>query len=178
MVSPAFDEHSGLKGKLDKLEARKSELEVELATLEPVTPRFHPSLAKVYADKVAQLDDALRNDSTRDEALTILRPLIDSVTVTTAADGGFDINITGAIAAMVDMALAPNAKNRPRGGGGSRTVPEFGKSGYGGPHTPRVDIGDVRVTGISPRPIKWPKMPHSVVYAPRIATGRRSLFFA
>ena len=71
----------GLQARLDQLENRKTELERELAATLPTPPRFHPKLAELYRNKVARLHVALAEIGERDEALAILRSLIDRVVV-------------------------------------------------------------------------------------------------
>ena len=70
-----------MQARLDQLENRKTELERELAATLPTPPRFHPKLAELYRNKVARLHVALAEIGERDEALAILRSLIDRVVV-------------------------------------------------------------------------------------------------
>jgi site-specific DNA recombinase len=100
----------GLQSKLDQLESRKVELARELTVIPPTPPRFHPRLAELYQDKVARLHVALAEADERDEALEILRGLIERVVVRpSATDRSFEIELVGEIANMV--ALLPGAES-------------------------------------------------------------------
>jgi len=70
-----------MKAKMDELEARKAELEIDLANSEPAHPkRLHPGLSDLYRRKVANLTTALNDPATKPEATTII------VTINAAAD--------------------------------------------------------------------------------------------
>jgi site-specific DNA recombinase len=99
---------SGLKEKLEALEARKAQLETEIAAAPAPAPRLHPNLAEVYRKKVANLAAALADRATHSEALEILRGLVERVVVTPIENGGFEIELVGEIARMV--ALGTNDK--------------------------------------------------------------------
>jgi site-specific DNA recombinase len=92
----------GLQSKLDEFERRKIKLEAEIAGAPEAAPRLHPSLAEVYRQKVAALQDALADPATRTEALEILRSLIDRVEIR-AAESGFAIELVREIANMVRL---------------------------------------------------------------------------
>jgi DNA invertase Pin-like site-specific DNA recombinase len=93
----------GLKAKLEDLERRKAELEQELAKPHVSAPRLHPNLAELYSQKVAALQETLRDPKLRDEALDLLRNLIDQV-VMRPIENGFKIELVGDIAHMVEFA--------------------------------------------------------------------------
>ena len=102
----------GLQRRLDQLEARKAELEGLLAAPPPAPTRLHPNLAEVYRRKVSALQAALDDPEIRDQALAILRPLIEKV-IMSPCDRGFEIELRGEIVAMVALgqnAGPPNAK--------------------------------------------------------------------
>lgn len=77
----------GLQQRLDDLESRKASLEQELTADPPPPVRRHPNLAQVYRGKVERLHEALADPGLRDEALGILRGLIERVAVHPAEDG-------------------------------------------------------------------------------------------
>ena len=93
----------GLKAKLEDLERRKAELERDLAKPHTSAPRLHPNLAELYRRKVANLRETLRDPKLRDEALDLLRNLIDQVVMRPIEDG-FEIELVGDIAQMVECA--------------------------------------------------------------------------
>ena len=71
----------GLQRRLDDLETRRVQLEQELATAPPTSVRLHPNLAQVYRVKVERLQNALNDPEIRDEALQVLRGLIERVSL-------------------------------------------------------------------------------------------------
>ena len=103
----------GLKSKLEDLEQRKVALDAELARIPSPVPRLHPNLAEVYRGKVARLREAIQDPSSRDEALDILRGLIEAIEIA-PADEGFRIELFGEIANMV--ALGEETKKATLGG--------------------------------------------------------------
>ena len=92
----------GLKEQLERLEHRKTELAQAIAQAPPTAPQLHPNLAELYRRKVAELQRALEDPSLRNEALTILRSLIDHVVIT-PADSGFEVDFVGEIANMIKV---------------------------------------------------------------------------
>jgi site-specific DNA recombinase len=95
---------AGLQQKLEELEARKATLEQELTADPPPPVRLHPNLAQVYRAKVERLHEALADPGLRDEALGILRGLIERVIVH-PADDGLQVEIVGEIVKMVELGL-------------------------------------------------------------------------
>ena len=99
----------GLQQRLDELEPRRKEIEEGLTTA-PTTPvRLHPNLAQVYKQKVEQLQRALEDSEIRDEAVHILRGLIEYVSIG-PTENGLEIEIVGEIAKMVELGIRTNAK--------------------------------------------------------------------
>jgi len=94
----------GLQQRLDDLEARKAALERELAADPPPPVRLHPNLAQVYRTKVEQLHVVLTDPGLRDEALAILRGLIERVVVH-PGDEGPQIELVGEIVRMIELGL-------------------------------------------------------------------------
>jgi len=106
----------GLKAKLEGLEAEKSALAAQIEAAPPPAPRLHPNLAALYRRKVESLHAALDAPESRTEAAQILRGLIERIAVRPLASSGFEIELIGEIARMIDVALAPqNAKTAPEG---------------------------------------------------------------
>jgi site-specific DNA recombinase len=96
----------GLQGRLDQLTKQKSELEARLEARSASVPQLHPRLAEVYAQKVEQLHNALEQPQTHDQALEVMRSLIDSVIVRNT-DTGFEIELRGEIANLLMLSGAP-----------------------------------------------------------------------
>lgn len=103
----------GLKARLEDLEQRKAELEAELACTPSPVPRLHPNLAEVYRGKVARLREVIQDSRDRNEALDILRGLIDVIEIA-PSDEGFRIELFGEIAKMVALGKEPK-KDAPGG---------------------------------------------------------------
>ena len=93
----------GLQQRLDELEARRSALEQELAAPAPSPVRLHPNLAQVYRRKVERLHEALADPALRDEALGLLRGLIERVVLHPAGEDGQEVEIVGEIVRMVEL---------------------------------------------------------------------------
>jgi site-specific DNA recombinase len=72
---------------------------------------MHPNLAELYRREVEQLHEALIDPSCRDEAFGILRGLIDRISVH-PGESGLEIELTGAIVAMVELALGSAESER------------------------------------------------------------------
>ena len=99
----------GLQQRLDDLEARRKQLEQELAA-PPTTPvRLHPNLATVYRQQVERLQEALNQPDIRDEAIQVLRSLVERVSISPAKNG-LEIEIVGEIAKMVELGIENQAK--------------------------------------------------------------------
>ncbi len=94
-----------LCGREIDLEQSKKTLEEELAHAPASAPRLHPGLAEVYRRKVENLHEALADPGARDEALGLLRGLIERIELYPIEDG-FEIELTGEIARMVELSLA------------------------------------------------------------------------
>ncbi len=90
---------AGLQTKRQDLESQKVLLETEISAAPPSVPILHPNLPELYRRRVAELEQALADPTTHDEALTLLRQLIDYVEVT--PDGkALKIEFVGQIANM------------------------------------------------------------------------------
>ena len=89
-----------MKERLFILEDRKVVLNTELSASPPPAPRLHPSLAEVYRQKVADLQQTLHEPEAREEALSILRSLVERVVIR-PAEPGFTIEPVGEIANML-----------------------------------------------------------------------------
>ena len=93
----------GLQQKLEELEERKSRLETEVTNGPLPKPRLHPNMAELYRRKVSELEAALQDPALREEALGILRSLVQSVEIHPAKKG-FDVSFVGDIAQMIVVA--------------------------------------------------------------------------
>ena len=102
----------GLQQKLDQLESEKARLD-SLLKAPPVNPvRLHPGIADSWARRVAELKCLLEQEDARAEAMEIIRSLIERVVVHSSKEGGFEIELEGEIARMVEISL--DAERGPR----------------------------------------------------------------
>ncbi len=109
----------GLKDRLEKLEVRQSELDLELAAPAPTPVRLHPNLSEIYKKKVSELAVTLADPDIRSAALEIIRSLINRVTVCDGPEG-LTLDLEGALTAMIG--LAQNAKGPQESGLDVRAV--------------------------------------------------------
>jgi site-specific DNA recombinase len=99
---------TGLKAKLEDLEARGVEIEAKLMAPPPSPVRLHPQLSEIYRRKVEQLSESLADPEIRPMALETIRGLIETVTINDT-DSGVQIDLGGAITALVGLAQ-PDAR--------------------------------------------------------------------
>jgi site-specific DNA recombinase len=92
----------GLKDKLEQLERRKAALVIDVNSEPPPAPLLHPNLAELYRRQVSELGKALQEPSLRDEALKLLRSLVESVDLY-PVEQGFEIDFKGQIANMITL---------------------------------------------------------------------------
>ncbi len=97
--------HPSMKAKMEGLEARKAQLEAELAHAEEPPPLLHPKMAGFYREQVKGLAAALRGDEggSRTEAAERLRSLVRKI-VLTPADGKLTIDVHGDLAGILTIA--------------------------------------------------------------------------
>jgi hypothetical protein len=74
--------------------------------------RLHPNLAQAYRRQVEQLQDALNHPEIRDEASQALRNLLDRVVIG-PAETGFEVEIVGEIAQMIEIGMQDGSKKGP-----------------------------------------------------------------
>ena len=89
--------------------------------------RLHPNLAELYRKKVEHLHELLSNPRTRDEALDILRSLVECVTVR-PLDNGFEVELVGEIANMVAIAAKEPRKNGKAAREGAAVLDQYRSS--------------------------------------------------
>jgi len=92
-----------IRARLAELESRKAALAAEVVKEAPTPVRLHPNLSELYRQKVADLHLALADPQIGSEALSLLRSLIERIVVRPLPEGGFELEIVGAIAAMVGL---------------------------------------------------------------------------
>ncbi len=100
---------SKVKDRMIYLEARKVELTGLLAKADEPPPLLHPSMAEIWRQRIADLHEALQEESTKAEAFEALRSLIDRVMLV-PEDGQLAIELRGDLAAMLTFS---ENKTRP-----------------------------------------------------------------
>jgi site-specific DNA recombinase len=103
----------GLQAKLDDLERRKAMLAADDGFPAASSVRLHPNLSGLYRQKVAALQQSFEDPSTRDEAIGLLRGLIESVRLTPKGEG-LEIELMGDIARMVELPANASCSNLER----------------------------------------------------------------
>ena len=102
----------GLLAKIEALEEQKPVLEARLDTPPPSPVRLHPNLAELYRQKVASLRESLADPLIRDEAIDLLRGLIDQVRLGHGEDG-WSAELQGEIASLVSLGMENEKAPRP-----------------------------------------------------------------
>ncbi len=102
----------GLQKRLEELEFRRAELEQEIGSASTPPIRLHPNLAQVYRRKVERLQHALNDPEIREEAIQVLRSLLERVVVA-PAETGFEVEIVGDIAQMIEIGMDEDQKKGP-----------------------------------------------------------------
>jgi site-specific DNA recombinase len=87
---------------LEALENRKEELQRKLAAKPEPPIRLHPNLAEVYRRRVENLREALSREDACEEAVAILRGLIDQIRLE-PVDGQLGIYLVGNLAAILGL---------------------------------------------------------------------------
>ena len=104
---------AAVNDRLTALEARRLALEAEMAASVAPAPRLHPSLAEVYRQRVAELAEALSREDAS-EARELVRGLVDAILL--VPEGGhLRVEVRGALAAILSLASAGNAKSAGQG---------------------------------------------------------------
>jgi hypothetical protein len=86
---------------------------------------MHPNLAQAYREKVEQLQEALAKPEDRDEAIELLRRLIERVIVR-QVEKGLQVELVGEIVRMIELGLDGKRAALSAGRG------VFGEGGCGG----------------------------------------------
>jgi len=104
-----------LKERMKGLEAHKAEIQVILGSAEvPSVVRIRPNAAEIYRRKVAELEEALNDESIKAEASEILRSLIDRIVLKPDAGSpdGIEAELHGDLAAI--LALSNDAGRKQK----------------------------------------------------------------
>jgi len=91
-----------LQNTLSELEARKRKIEAALKDASSPAPILHPNLSELYRRKVEALRESLDDPAIRQEAIELLRDLIEGITVT-PKDDGYEIELVGDVVNMIAL---------------------------------------------------------------------------
>jgi hypothetical protein len=112
-----------VREQLCQLEARKRELSVELERSKADEIAIHPNLPDLYRRKIAELQQVLSDETTRPEAVAIVRSLIGQIEVHPGRKRGHcELVIVGAFAQILAFAQKKRTAGPSRDGGTSLMV--------------------------------------------------------
>jgi len=96
---------SVLKEKGEFIVKRKAELEEILENLEEAPVLFHPSMALRYQNEVSKLIESLNNEEHKEEAIDLIRNLVDKIVLTPTKDEkGLSVDLIGDLAGILSIA--------------------------------------------------------------------------
>lgn len=98
-----------INAKMVALEARKTDLETRRADAREPPPLVHPEMAGWYRKQIAELHEALREESEeqRLRATEAIRSLVDEIVLTPAVDRTLTIDVRGDLAGILTIAAGP-----------------------------------------------------------------------
>jgi site-specific DNA recombinase len=101
-----------VRDKLRELEGRRNEIKAELKARQgDLMVEIHPSLPDLYRRKVANLQQVLEDETTRPEAVDIIRSLIDRIEVRPGVPRGrCEVAVVGALAQILAFANQHTAR--------------------------------------------------------------------
>ena len=96
-----------MKARLQELETEKGALVAQRGSaVAPVNVSVHPNLAAVYRRKVEDLETLLEDLEHRDEAMALIRSLIDKIVLGPREEGGLDAILHGDLARILALCSA------------------------------------------------------------------------
>ncbi|MBM1174708.1 recombinase zinc beta ribbon domain-containing protein [Microvirga arabica] len=103
-----------MKARLTELEAEKASLAAQ-QTFGSIAPNVsvHPNLAAVYRKKVEELEQLLEDAEHRDEAMELIRSLIDNIDLTPREGGGVEAILHGDLARILVLCSAGAEEAKP-----------------------------------------------------------------
>ena len=93
-----------MKARLEELETEKAAL-ISSRDAGPTIPNIsvHPNLAAVYQRKVEELESLLEDAAHKDEAMELIRTLIDKIVLTPKEEGGLEAVLHGDLARILSL---------------------------------------------------------------------------
>jgi site-specific DNA recombinase len=126
-----------MKIRLAELEVEKASLVAQQARSE-VVPNIsvHPNLAAVYRRKVEELESLLEDIEHKDEAMELIRSLIDKINLAPREGGGVVAILRGDLARILALCSTGTEEAKPMratgvaGSGQAKTPAAFGVQGF------------------------------------------------
>ena len=126
-----------MRDELKSLEARKRDHERQIRSANvDRNIEAHPNMAELYAKKVTELRSLLTDETTRPQAMDIVRSMIDRIEIHTGAERGKpDVILVGALAQI--LAFTQQNKTAASNGSDGRV---FMVAGVGFVQDPTIQI--------------------------------------
>ena len=112
-----------VREKLRQLELTKSTIEKSMEQdLQPNNIEMHPNTGQLYQRKVSEISHLLSDQASREEAISLIRSLIERIDITPGEKRGQpQVQLVGGLAAILEFALAKQQKTAiPSDGGFGR----------------------------------------------------------
>jgi len=109
-----------VRDELRNLEARKREFERSLESVhEEQSIEFHPNMAELYRKKVTELQSLLTDEAPRQEAIDIIRSMIQRIEIHEGKERGkSDVILVGALAQILAFTQQTKTAASSSGDGG------------------------------------------------------------
>jgi site-specific DNA recombinase len=93
---------AAVKNEMTTLEARRTELLIQLQVLAGPAPKLHPNIAEIYRQKIVRLGEALNDQQTREQAAECIRQLIEEIRLVPENDK-LRIHLFGELASLINL---------------------------------------------------------------------------
>ena len=101
-----------VREKLRQLELTKSTIEKSMEQdLQPNNIEMHPNTGQLYQRKVSEISHLLSDQASREEAISLIRSLIERIDITPGEKRGQpQVQLVGGLAAILEFAVAKQQK--------------------------------------------------------------------
>ena len=101
-----------VREKLRHLELTKSTIEKSMEQeLKPDNIEMHPNIGQLYQRKVSEINQLLSDHASREEAISLIRSLIERIDITPGEKRGQpQVQLVGGLAAILEFAVAKQQK--------------------------------------------------------------------
>ncbi|MBT5263353.1 MAG: hypothetical protein HOL85_00865, partial [Rhodospirillaceae bacterium] len=112
-----------VRGTLRGLEERKRDITSKMQAQPPTDIAIHPNIAELYRRKVQDLQTLLEDETSRPQAMEIMRSLVDRIEVAPGTKRGEpEVLLVGALASILDYAATPTKNAASVGDGVGRVL--------------------------------------------------------